>query len=157
MGIDGIIFRRWSLLAFLVVAAASTAPVQAEEGISFNRHVRPILAENCFACHGFDSTARQAGLRLDAFQYATEVRRGHAAIVPGDPDGSEMIRRIVHTDARRRMPPQDTGHRVSDRNAPKVDRRRGGVRGSLGFHQTRSARGAGGSIHAFSAEIRSPS
>ncbi len=75
--------------------AAATAPAK----ITYNRDIQPILAENCFTCHGADSAARKAGLRLDHFETATnQLEDGAAAIVPGRPDQSEMIRRIFAED-----------------------------------------------------------
>jgi hypothetical protein len=80
----------------------ATQPVKAVAGgIEYNRDVRPILAENCFACHGPDSAARKAGLRIDLRDAAIEMK----AIVPGKPDESEMIKRILTDDARDVMPP----------------------------------------------------
>ncbi|MBI2825362.1 MAG: DUF1553 domain-containing protein [Planctomycetia bacterium] len=76
-------------------------PVQADDQIGYNRDVRPILAENCFACHGPDSAARKADLRLDRREVAVE--RG--AIQPGKPDESELVRRILSDDAGEMMPP----------------------------------------------------
>ncbi|HEV8543792.1 MAG TPA: DUF1549 domain-containing protein, partial [Verrucomicrobiae bacterium] len=74
--------------------------------ISYNRDIRPILLENCFACHGPDSASRKASLRLDSFEGATALRKeGKHAIVPGQPDGSEAIRRIFTSDEDDRMPP----------------------------------------------------
>ena len=67
----------------------------------FNKDVRPILQENCFACHGPDSAARKADLRLD--KRANAVESG--GIVPGDPDGSELVSRIYATDKTEVMPP----------------------------------------------------
>jgi len=73
--------------------------------LSYNRDIRPILSENCFACHGTDSASRKAGLRLDHFETATnKLDDGAVAIVPGAPDKSEMIRRILATDDDQ-MPP----------------------------------------------------
>ena len=73
--------------------------------LSYNRDIRPILSENCFTCHGTDSASRKAGLRLDHFETATnKLEDGAAAIVPGSPDKSEMIRRINLTDDDQ-MPP----------------------------------------------------
>lgn len=63
--------------------------------LEYNRDVRPILAENCFACHGPDSAARKADLRLDKFSEATAVKNGRAAILPGKPQASEAIKRIL--------------------------------------------------------------
>src|SRR5216117_844062 len=76
----------------------------------YNRDVRPILSENCFACHGPDSAARQADLRLDKREVAVEK----GAITPGDPEGSEMIRRIRSEDESERMPPPETKKRLTD-------------------------------------------
>ncbi len=70
-------------------------------GIEYNRDIRPILAENCFACHGADSAARKAGLRLDQRDPAVEKK----AIVPGKPDESELVARIVTEDPGEHMPP----------------------------------------------------
>jgi hypothetical protein len=71
----------------------------AGSAISYNRDIKPILAENCFTCHGTDSAARKAGLRLDRFETATNKLEDSAvAIVPGQPDKSEMIRRIFAED-----------------------------------------------------------
>lgn len=72
---------------------------------SFNRDVRPILSENCFLCHGQDPEHRGAELRLDIREDAVADRDNGAAIVPGDPDASAMIRHIVSTDPDMVMPP----------------------------------------------------
>lgn len=63
--------------------------------LRYNRDVRPILAENCFACHGPDSAARKADLRIDRPAEAFAVRNGHAPIVKGKPDASEIIKRVM--------------------------------------------------------------
>src|SRR5947209_13524775 len=82
-------------------AAAVPSPVNAANTPEYNRDVRPILAENCFACHGPDSAARKAKLRLDRRDEAVNA----GAIAPGKPDESEMIERIFAEDASQRMPP----------------------------------------------------
>ena len=84
------------LCTALVGAAAAGPPsAPAPVRLRYNRDVRPILADNCFACHGPDSAARKAGLRLDKFADAAMDRGGHAAIVKGKPAASELIRRVT--------------------------------------------------------------
>ena len=87
----------------LFVVGASTAVSAA---VGYNRDIRPILAENCFSCHGVDSASRKAGLRLDHFENATnKLESGAVAIVPGQPEKSELVRRINLTDDDQ-MPPE---------------------------------------------------
>uniref|UniRef100_A0A7C2PC32 DUF1553 domain-containing protein n=1 Tax=Schlesneria paludicola TaxID=360056 RepID=A0A7C2PC32_9PLAN len=77
--------------------------------------MRPILSAKCFACHGPDAEGRQADLRLDRFEDATKPLGDRSAIVPGDPKGSELLRRIVSTDDAERMPPPEAKKSVTDR------------------------------------------
>lgn len=77
--------------------------------VEYNRDVRPILADKCFRCHGPDSAARQAEMRLDRRQDATVDRNGYRVIEPGKPAASELIRRVTSTDDDERMPPSDSG------------------------------------------------
>lgn len=81
-----------------------------EPEVEFNRDIRPILSAACLSCHGPDSGARQADLRLDKREAAVE----HGAIVPGDPDASEMVRRVLSTDADDQMPPAETKKALTD-------------------------------------------
>ena len=87
----------WS--ALLALAASSPAGE-----VTFNRDVRPILADNCFACHGPDSAARKAGLRLDRRDEAIKAE----AIVPGDPEKSGLIERVFSDEPGQMMPPRKT-------------------------------------------------
>jgi len=88
----------------------------AENRVSFNRDIRPILSDNCFQCHGPDENKRQAGLRLDLRAAATvAVDSGDVAIVPGKPDASELVRRIDSTDAAEQMPPAGSGKKLTPR------------------------------------------
>ena len=73
--------------------------------IDFNRDIRPILSENCFACHGPDKKHREANLRLDTFEGATTGGEMADPIVPGRPLESEMMMRILSNDPDQIMPP----------------------------------------------------
>lgn len=100
----------------LLAAAAWLTTLNAVTGddVNFNRDVRPILSEHCWRCHGFDEHARQADLRLDVREHALkEADSGAPAIVPGQPDNSELLARITSPGEDLRMPPADTGERLS--------------------------------------------
>jgi hypothetical protein len=86
----------------------------AEPEIEFNRDIRPILSDNCFACHGPDARKRQAGLRLDVEADARQaLQSGARAIVPGHSDQSELVARIVSREPTEVMPPPETGKTLS--------------------------------------------
>ena len=81
---------------------------------SISRDVRPILSDNCFACHGPDDKARKAGLRLDTKEGAfAKLKSGGLAIVPGKPDESELIFRIESDDPELHMPPKKSGKQLT--------------------------------------------
>lgn len=87
------------------------------ENISYNWHVRPILSENCIKCHGPDAEGREASLRLDSAEYAfdrLEGPRERYAIVPGDPDNSELIWRINASNPDDVMPHASTRKSLTD-------------------------------------------
>src|SRR5690606_11970862 len=85
-----------------------------ESTVDYNRDIRPLLSENCFACHGFDEHAREADLRLDVAESAVEDRGGYAAIVPGDWAASEVWLRIASDDESLVMPPADSHKALTD-------------------------------------------
>jgi hypothetical protein len=98
--------RPW--LPWLAVAAllavfrpCAAAPVE------FNRDVRPILSDTCYACHGPDKAKRKANLRLDIEDGAARVLK------PGDPAGSELYRRLTAPDPAERMPPAKSGRTIT--------------------------------------------
>jgi len=94
----------------LAVVTAAGAGRCAATSPRFNEDVLPILAANCLACHGFDAHGREAGLRLDTSAGATAMlESGLAAIVPGNPAESELLRRIDSEDADVVMPPPGSG------------------------------------------------
>ena len=83
------------------------AKKEKENLISYNRDIRPILSDKCFSCHGPDVSKIKAGLRLDlpASAFAElEKNKGHFAIVPGNPEKSELIKRISSNDPAIMMP-----------------------------------------------------
>ncbi len=101
------------------IAASTTAqpnnPAHSAKPVDFNRDVAPILSSNCFKCHGPDPGERKSGLRLDRRDKATgPAESGEAAIVPGKPDKSELIRRIFSADVDERMPPQSSNKKLTD-------------------------------------------
>src|SRR5438309_4984658 len=97
----------------LVALAAPAVASAAEPPVDFNRDVRPILSKNCFACHGQDEGQRAKGLRLDRRESAvTELSDGALAIVPGDPEASDLIGRLTEEDESLRMPPRKQGNRL---------------------------------------------
>jgi hypothetical protein len=102
---------RWLLflaVVFALGAIAGDSVVLAAEPAApdFNREVRPILSAHCFKCHGPDEKVREAGLRLDRRESATAKLESEAtAIVPGQPDKSELVRRVFSTDEGESMPP----------------------------------------------------
>jgi mono/diheme cytochrome c family protein len=106
--------RRFLLVFPVVAGLALVSPAAAEPQIDFNRDIRPILSNKCFACHGPDEGKREAGLRLDDARIATkELESGATAIVAGKPAASEMIRRITSPDVDERMPPAKFGKPLS--------------------------------------------
>lgn len=84
--------------------------------VDFNRDIRPILSNNCFYCHGPDDKQRKGGkhgLRLDTPEGQREDLGGYAAIAPGKPDASELIKRIVTIDEDDHMPPAESGKKIT--------------------------------------------
>src|SRR3954462_12103972 len=85
-----------------VSLAAATEPAR----ISFNKDIRPIMSDTCFRCHGPDKSSRRAGMRLDIREVAVKaLPDGKIPIVPGEPDKSEVVRRVFAPSPAVRMPP----------------------------------------------------
>jgi hypothetical protein len=98
-----------TLASTLAVVLAFAVPASAGK-LEYNRDVRPILAENCFACHGPDSAARKADLRLDQRNAAMDG----GAIVPGHPEKSALVERINSTEKSEVMPPHKTNKKLTE-------------------------------------------
>ena len=92
-----------AVLGLSSVSAEESQPTQAT--VNYNLDVRPILADNCFACHGPDAKTREADLRLDTKAGAFSEPSGYPVIVPGKPEESELHLRIASNDDFYRMPP----------------------------------------------------
>ena len=96
---------RRSSLALLLAAASA---VLAEDRVEFNRDIRPIFSDTCFACHGPDEAKMKGKLRLDSLEAARRGgKSGDPAIVPGYPEKSSVMKRLLTTDADDHMPPAE--------------------------------------------------
>ncbi len=96
-------------IAIALTLVAGVSRSESPKTIRYNRDVRPILAENCFACHGFDAASRAAGLRLDTSEGAfAELDSGETAIVPGNVEKSQLLSRIESSDHGLVMPPPES-------------------------------------------------
>jgi len=93
-----------TLLACVVALGVSSPRAHAK--VEFNRDIRPIFSDTCFQCHGPDEKQRKSGLRLDSRAEGLKAgKSGAVAIVPGKPEASEIIKRILTTDEEDLMPP----------------------------------------------------
>src|SRR6266567_8425997 len=111
----------WFLLAApSPTLASSAAPASSASArkLGYNREIRPILSENCFACHGPDKNQRKGKLRLDLREAAVEKK----AIVAGKPEESELVKRIYTTNADDVMPPPESHKTVTPRQKELLSR-----------------------------------
>lgn len=118
----------------LDVASAARGNAEDPSPVRFNRDVRPVLAEHCFACHGPDSADRQGGLRLDVpggDDGAYRERGGAAAIVPGSPEDSEVWYRVTTEFEGEVMPPPEAHGEALD--AAELDVLRRWIVGGAAF------------------------
>lgn len=99
---------RYAVLLAVVMLLTPVPGTAAEPKLEYNRDIRPILAENCFACHGADSATRKADLRLDIREQALTAE----AFVPGKPTASELITRILLPDDDSELMPPKKSHKT---------------------------------------------
>ena len=106
--------KRLTALFILLSIIFGNDALFAKEKILFNRDIRPLLSDNCFACHGPDEHERKAKLRLDIKEGGGfEDRDGVVAIIPNDLDNSELIARITSDDEDELMPPKKSGKKLN--------------------------------------------
>jgi hypothetical protein len=110
----------WMLGLFLTACQPDqTAPSSSlPEKVDFNFHIKPILSDRCFQCHGPDEKAREGDFRLDVREAAfaaLDSAGKYFAILPGEPEKSELVRRILHTDPDELMPPPESNLSLSER------------------------------------------
>jgi len=111
--------RTLLLVAIMLTCVASAG--RADEAIDFNQQIRPLLSRHCFRCHGQDEAHREAELRLDQREPAiTQLDSGNTPIVPGKAAASELYVRISSPEDDLRMPPVETGVRLTDREIEAV-------------------------------------
>ena len=101
---------RFLPLSACVVVAIFADGGWAAEKPGYNKDIRPILSDKCFQCHGPDSAKREGDLRLDIREEAVKAK----AIVPGNPQASEMISRIHEKDPDEVMPPPDSPRQLTE-------------------------------------------
>jgi len=114
LGVSSIIVGGLALL--YQCSTTPDAGTLASGELDYNFHIRPILSDKCFACHGPDEAQRQSGLRLDTEEgayAALEDQKNRFAIVPGDLEASELWHRITSTDTAEVMPPPSSNLKLS--------------------------------------------
>ena len=138
-----------ALLGMVLGCHNRQARVGTTQHLDFNQDVQPILASNCFSCHGPDPEMRKAGLRLDLEESAFKKRPGHPdAIVPGHPEQSELIKRIESKDPHHLMPQSPQGEakpmKAGGHCDPEgVDQGGRGLSAALGIRKAGQAAAAG--------------
>ncbi|MEL6253035.1 MAG: PSD1 and planctomycete cytochrome C domain-containing protein [Bacteroidota bacterium] len=112
------------LISLLITFWPSRGPqLDLPKTVDFNYHIRPLLSQNCFVCHGPDSSSREAGLRLDNIEGATALlESGNYAIVPGDADAGSLIERIRSENPEMRMPPPEAKKIMSEREIALLEK-----------------------------------
>jgi len=95
--------------ALVALCGSLSAAVQTRD-VDYGRDIRPILSENCFYCHGQDASHRKGKLRLDTL----DGQRAKDAVIPGKPNDSELIKRILTKDPDEQMPPPDSHRHLTD-------------------------------------------
>lgn len=117
----------WGLALILLSACGESSqdPTALPATVDYNWHIKPILSDRCYKCHGPDDRARMAGLRLDTQDGAYGVSREDSLrqiIVPGNADASMLMEHISSEDPRRQMPPPESNLSLSDQEIALIER-----------------------------------
>lgn len=120
--------RTISLFAVFSVAVAcilyqnvvAETPLTSDQPLDFATDIRPLLSDACFSCHGPDPEHREADLRLDLKETVFAQHNGQALIVPGKPTDSLLYQRMTAADESERMPPVDSGKKLSQSDLVKI-------------------------------------
>ena len=115
------------LLGIIAVAAMPTFAMsqsvsEAKVPIDFNRDIRPLLSDACFACHGPSEAARESELRLDTRAGTFVDLGGYQAVVPGKPQKSALYRRLVTEDEDELMPPKESDKSLNEKQIELIRR-----------------------------------
>jgi hypothetical protein len=115
----------WAFLYESKITFSDELEASLPEEIDFNYHIKPILSDRCFACHGPDENKREAGLRLDIEEYALAAfgdGKNTYALVPGNPHKSAVYKRIVSSDPDLVMPPPESNLTLSETEIALITR-----------------------------------
>ena len=118
-----VVSMKWNTIVVIgcLVVGSTSVIVSADEPVDFNRHILPILSENCFECHGPDEGSRQGDLRLDQ-ESSVFDGESDAVVVREQADASELFRRLIAGDPDERMPPVDSGKALSPEQIDRIRR-----------------------------------
>ena len=113
-------FFVWLSVVVAGVGDVVAAGLEPRRAVDFDREIRPILSDHCFACHGPDEGARKAGLRLDTRDGVLATADGVTAVVPGRSEASALMHRVLADDEDEVMPPPQSGKSLTTRQIEKL-------------------------------------
>src|SRR5688572_16749376 len=118
----GTMSHRIHWMLCLLAGALVTTRAAERQPVSFNMQVRPVLSDRCWSCHGPDENKRKAKLRLDTKEGALAETDGYFIIKPGEPEKSEVYKRLTSSDPDEQMPPPDSHLSVSKEEVELIRR-----------------------------------
>src|SRR2546423_1049031 len=115
--------RLWRVIMLLLLWLPAIAALSEERPADFTRDIQPILADNCYFCHGPDSNKRKADFRLDRLDPKLgpfAPRDGYSILRPGEPDESVLVMRISSDDPEVKMPPPHANRHLTDTQIKRI-------------------------------------